>query len=87
MFLAQALPSLETVLPGLSNEGLVALHELQHGAAGRQDWADAARKAASALGFTVKRLDNLTYLLRSGDRRTALALMLHESEPPEAGTA
>ena len=26
-FLAQALPSLETALPGINNEGLVALHE------------------------------------------------------------
>ncbi len=97
-FLAQALPSLETALPGLNNEGLVALHELQHGAPGRQDWAEAGRKAASALGrrdgellgalgFQVERLDNLTSLLRSGDRRTALAVMLHDSESPEAGTA
>jgi len=97
-FLAQALPSLETALPGLNNEGLVALHELQHGAPNRPDWADGRRKAAAAvgkrdrelltaLGFQVERLDNLTSLLRSGDRRTALAVMLHESEAPEAGTA
>ena len=96
-FLAQALPSLETALPGLNNEGLVALHELQYGAPGRDDWAQAGRKAAAAvgkrdgellntLGFQVERLDNLTSLLRSGDRRTALAVMLRESESPEAGT-
>ena len=96
-FLAQALPSLETALPGLNNEGLVALHELQHGAPERSDWADARRRAAralgkrdrdllDALGFQVERLDNLTSLLRSGDRRTALAVMLRESESPEAGT-
>ena len=69
-FLAQALPSLETVLPGLSNEGLLALHELQHGAPTREDWTHAGRKAAralgprddallKALGFRVERLDNL----------------------------
>ena len=29
--LSQALPSLETALPGLTNEGLLALHELEHG--------------------------------------------------------
>ena len=97
-FLAQALPSLETALPGLSNEGLLALHELQHGAPTREDWTHAGRKAAralgprddallKALGFRVERLDNLTSLLRSGDRRTALAVMLRESESPEAGTA
>ena len=48
-FLAQALPSLETALPGINNEGLAALHELQHGAPGRPDWAEAGRKAGRAL--------------------------------------
>ena len=97
-FLAQALPSLETALPGLSNEGLLALHELEHGAPTREDWADAGRKAGgtlgtrddallTALGFRIEKLDNLTSLLRSGDRRTALAVMLRETESPEAGTA
>ena len=97
-FLAQALPSLETALPGLSNEGLLALHELEHGAPTRRDWADAGRKAGralgsrgdallTALGFRIEKLDNLTNLLRSRDQRTALAVMLLESESPEAGTA
>ena len=96
-FLAQALPSLETALPGLNNEGLLAMHELEHGAPDRQDWSEARRKAAvavgkrdesllGALGFQVERLDNLTSLLRGGDRRIALAVMLHETESPEAGT-
>lgn len=96
-YLAQALPSLETALPGLSNEGLVALHELEHGAPLRPDWTEARRKAGraigrrdgdllTALGFRVERIDNLTSLLRSGDRRTALAVMLRDTESPEAGT-
>ena len=97
-FLAQALPSLETALPGINNEGLAALHELQHGAPVRPDWTEAGRKAGralgkrdgdllSALGFRVERLDNLTSLLRGGDRRMALAVMLRETESPEAGAA
>ena len=97
-FLGQVLPAMETALPGIVNEGLVALHELQHGTRGRSDWSEAGRKAAaalgrrdrnllSALGFEVERLDNLTDILRSGDRRTALAVMLRETETPEAGTA
>ena len=64
----------------------------------RDDWTNAAWKAGrvvgkrdrdllTALGFRIERLDNLTSLLRSGDRRTALAVMLRESESPEAGTA
>ncbi len=96
--LSQALPSLETALPGLNNEGLLALHELERGVPGRPDWAKARRKAAgvlskrdgellSGLGFSVEPLDNLTSLLRSGERRTALAVMLRESESAEAGSA
>ena len=92
--LSYSLPSLETALPGLRNEGLLALHELQHGVPKRADWRDARKKATqarskceegllSALGFQIERLDNLTSLLRSGTRRTALAIMLKESETPE----
>ena len=95
--LSQALPSLETALPGLNNEGLLALHELERGVPERQDWTEAGRKAAqvlskrdgdllNALGFSVEPLDNLTHLLRSGERRTALAVMLRESESAEAGS-
>ena len=97
LFLSQALPSLETALPGLNNEGLLALHELERGVPERQDWSEAAHKAAgvlnkrdgellNGLGFSVEPLDNLTSLLRSGDRRTALAVMLRESEAAEAGS-
>ena len=95
--LAQALPSLETALPGLNNEGLLALHELETGVPRRPDWAAAKRKAQTALGkrdrdllnslgFSIEPMDNLTSLLRSGQRRTALAVMLHESESAEAGS-
>ena len=96
--LSQALPSLETALPGLTNEGLLALHELEHGVPKRGDWAEAKRKAHAALnkrdrdllgalGFQVEDLDNLTCLLRSKDRRAALAVMLRENESAEAGSA
>jgi hypothetical protein len=96
-FLSQSLPSLETALPGINNEGLVALHELAHGSPNRGDWQQAGQRARNvvgrtgrdlleALGFHVERIDNLTHLLRSGDRRTALAVMLDDSEIPEAGT-
>jgi hypothetical protein len=80
-FLAQALPSLETPLPGLRNEGLLALHELERGAPKRHDWAEIGAKSQKALGrqgpdlltglgLKAERLDNLTQLLRSGDQRT-----------------
>jgi len=96
-FLAQVLPSLSTKLPGLRNEGLLALHELEHGATRRGDWTEAGARAKravgqrgydllKALGFSIERLDNLTQLLRSGDRRTALAVLLNQSESVEAST-
>ncbi len=97
-FLSQALPSMETKLPGLANEGLLALHELEHGVPKRSDWFDASHKSQTvsnkrgddmlrALGFRIERLDNLTNLLRSGEKRVALAVMLRENETAESGTA
>ncbi len=98
LLLSQALPTLETALPGLTNEGLLALQELERGVPKRSDWIDAKRKALpasnkrsdemlTALGFKVQRLDNLTNVLRSGERSVALAVMLRESETAETGTA
>ncbi len=101
-FLSRALPSLETPLPGLCNEGLLALHELRRGVPKRADWAAAGGKARAALGkggaellralgFRIERIDNLTCLLRADGKgrggRAALAVTLRESESPEAGSA
>ncbi|MGH6895844.1 MAG: Eco57I restriction-modification methylase domain-containing protein [Geminicoccaceae bacterium] len=97
-FLALALSSLDTPLPGVRNEGLLAMHELARGAPGRADWEAAgaqARKALgkegeallSALGFRTERIDNLTKLLRAKEQRTALAVLLEPSETPEADNA
>lgn len=97
-FLSQALPSLDTPVPGLRNEGLFALHALTTDAQRRPEWTAASTKVRSiaarkgqdllgALGFKVERLDNLTLLLRGGARRAALAILLDPAELPEAGTA
>jgi hypothetical protein len=96
-FLAQALPSLGTALPGIRNEGLLAVHELEKGSPLRGDWQEACAKSRgvigrhgnellSKLGFSIEKLDNLTQLLRSGDQRTALAVLLDQSESVEAST-
>lgn len=99
-FLSQALPSLDTDLPGLHNEGLLALHNLRYGVRNRADWTAAGHKAKKAvgargrelldaLGFHIAPLDNLTHLLTSGDdgqRRTALAVLLRDRESAEAGS-
>ncbi len=97
-FLSQATPSIETALPGIRNEGLLAVHELEKGVPARGDWADARTKAKAALGkrgnsllrslgFTIERIDNLTSLLRADKRRAALAVLLRDSETPESGVA
>jgi len=95
-FLADAMPSLETALPGITNAGLLSLHELTYGARQRSDWSTSVDKAntvlgktrselLSALGFTTSRLDNLTELLWAGEERTALAVLLNQNEIPELG--
>ena len=95
-FLADAMPSLETPLPGIANEGLLSLHELTHGTRSRSDWGKASERAQQvlgksshdlidALGFNSERLDNLTELLTAGEERTALAVLLNEEEVPEIG--
>jgi len=97
-FIDQALPSLDTDVPGLRNEGLFALHVLAVDAPRRPEWSAAAAKARAiagrrgkelltGLGFEIERLDNLTLLLRGGERRAALAVLLNPDEIPEAGTA
>jgi hypothetical protein len=97
IFLAQALPSLETPAPGLRNEGLFALHELTNDAPRRPEWKEHQVRARAAigseghdllrkLGFTIDRLDNLTLLLKGADRRLALAVLLDQSEMPESGS-
>jgi len=100
LFLSQSLPSLDTAAPGLRNEGLFALHELTNDAPRKPDWAGHAAKARAilktgvqgqallkALGYAVEKLDNMTFLLKGADRRLALAVLLDQSEIPEAGSA
>jgi hypothetical protein len=97
-FVNQALPSLDTEVPGLRNEGLFAFHALATDAPRRPEWIAADKKVRAAaakkgqellaaLGFKTERLDNLTMLLRGGERRAALAVLLDPAEIPEAGTA
>ena len=96
-FLTDAMPSLETKLPGVSNAGLLSLHELTHGTRSWPDWPESGERAKQilgkskrelieALGFRIKRLDNLTELLLADEgERTALAVLLNEDEIPELG--
>jgi hypothetical protein len=87
----------EEGLPGLRNEGFLATHELLQGVPTRTDWVSSATKSKSilhqrgntflqALGYTVERLDNVTAILKIGELKTAVALVLNEHESPETGS-
>ena len=92
--LRDSLPALDTVLGGLRNEGFLATHELRAGARQRADWRDAAAKASrildrkgtdllKALGFQIESCDRVTSILRSKDRKVAVAVLLNRDESPE----
>jgi len=93
-FLHDALPSMETDLPGIRNEGLLSDHELARGAQLRPDWASAQTRAAPILGaagmdllrrlgFGIEKADGVTSLLRTGSRDRAVAVLLDAGETPE----
>ena len=95
-FCSHFLPSIETGLFGLNNRGMLSSHHLIHGVKQRPDWEKAKKLSRSIihfereellkkLGFHITRLDRLTYILKSRDKKRALAVLLepvenHESE-------
>jgi hypothetical protein len=100
-WLHTALPSLDTRLPGLGNEGFLATHELEVIRQGHKlNWDAAAQRARpvlahqgdallKALGFTTERVDQVTQLLRAGTNghRVAVAVLLRQDESPELAAA
>lgn len=92
--LRDTLPSVEAEFAGVRNEGFLATHELRRGARQRDDWETARTKGKAAiekrgvdllkaLGFRVERLDGATSILRAGDRKIAVAVLLERDEAPE----
>ncbi|MHB8078212.1 MAG: Eco57I restriction-modification methylase domain-containing protein [Candidatus Krumholzibacteriia bacterium] len=92
--LRDVLLSLGSDLCGLRNEGFLATHELRTGVRERADWSDCGRKARGilpqrgpdllvSLGFQIERHDNVTSVLRAGDRKIAVAVLLQRDESPE----
>jgi len=92
--LRDALPSLEAEFSGVRNEGFLATHELKRGARQRADWEAAGGKARGALakrgadllralGFGIERHDGATSILRAGDRKVAVAVLLAREEAPD----
>ena len=94
--LRDTLPSIESRLPGVRNEGFLASHELEVGVRSHPAWAaanDKGRRALSqrgeailsALGFQIERADQVTSILRTAGsgRKVAVAVLLNQSEAPE----
>ena len=88
------LPSFESDLPGIRNEGLLSDHELARGARLRLDWAKAQTNAAPILGaagldllrrlgFGIEKVDGVTSLLRAAGQDRAIAVLLNAGETPE----
>jgi hypothetical protein len=96
-WLRDSLPSLETKLPGLRNEGFLATHELEVVRNHRKfNWDKSTQRARpllplqndallKALGFTTERVDQVTQLLRTTEKghRVAVAVLLRQDESPE----
>jgi len=86
-FLSEVLGGLESKLPGLRNEGLLATHGLRVGVPTRADWqaacahgqtllAKRGRELIEGLGFTIQPRDNATFTLRAGASGTATAVAI-----------
>jgi hypothetical protein len=68
-FLAQALPSLETTVSGLCNEGMFALHALMVDAQRRPEWHAVIGKARNVAARRKRDLlTGLDYRVRAGVR-------------------
>lgn len=94
-FLAAALRTLETPLPGLRNEGLFATHHLQNNVPSRPDFAAATARGVEALalrdepliralGFVVERTPSHCVVLRKGDSKVALAVLVNRGTDVDA---
>ncbi len=96
--LASALPDLGSEIPGISNRGMMATHELRAGVPLRHDWPEQCKRASLllglrgrelivALGFEVDLLgDGNTTILRAGEQKRAIAVFLNEDETFDQAT-
>ena len=94
-FCSRFLSSIEKGLFGINNKGMLSSHHLIHGVKNRSDWESAKRKSKTVsvfekekllkgLGFQISPLDSHTYILKSQDKKRALAVLLNASETHES---
>ena len=86
---------IEEGLFGINNKGMLSSHHLTHGVKKRSDWDTAKEKSKTisafkkeellkGLGWQISRLDNQTCIVRSKDKKRALAVLLEPSETHES---
>ncbi len=94
-YLEAVLPELCAPIPGLRNEHLLAIHELQYGVKYRRDWKDVTTRGAAitarrgrellaSLGFEIADRTDRLLTLKAGPRKAAVALLLDQGESIEA---
>lgn len=91
-FLWNVISQIDDELLGIRNQGLVATHELKTGVKQRYDWESQTeiskkllgkegRELVEELGYNVERLQSgKGYLLKDGQRNSAVAVFLDEDE-------
>ena len=94
-FCSRFLSSIEEGLFGINNKGMLSSHHLIHGVKNRSDWEDSKKKSKTisffkkegylkGLGFQISPLDSHTYILKSQDKKRALAVLLNTTETHES---
>ncbi len=94
-FCSRFLSSIEEGLFGINNKGMLSSHHLTYGVKNRPDWEKAKEKSKAisvfgkkellkGLGFQISQLDDRTYILKSHDKKRALAVLLEPSETHES---
>ena len=94
-FCSRFLPSVETGLFGFNNKGMLSSYHLLNGVKKRPDWETATKLSKNILhfekkellkklGFHITPLDKLTYILKSRDKKRALAILLDPLEDHES---
>jgi hypothetical protein len=90
----QALPELQTALPGVSNRGLFSTHDLINGVPQHSNWNSAVQLSLpllerkgddliAGLGFDIESLTPSASVLRDSGTRKAIAVFLEDHELPE----
>ncbi|MDE0642605.1 MAG: hypothetical protein OXH95_00495 [bacterium] len=91
-FLLSTLSGLDSPVPGLRNEGLLATHELHHGVDQLEKWPDALRRSTpllrergrhlvEKLGFTISQVGANTSMLAIQGADRAIAVFCQDKEP------